>query len=134
MNDPKATHAQPFLIKHTHEPTSSTRTRASALGPTASVHIGDPASYRELSRFLLELEEGLLREAGEGGGDGEHEGGEAEWGVDGHQSRPEGRRRALAAQQHQKAEETEDELKKGRRIGFQNRFSIIIRYKQNKGF
>ena len=58
-----------------------------------------------------EGEEGLLGESGAGGGHGQHEGGDAEGGVDRHEAGAEGGRGALAAEQQQEAEEAHHELK-----------------------
>ena len=60
---------------------------------------------------LPEGEEGLLGESGAGGGHGQHEGGDAEGGVDRHEAGAEGGRGALAAEQQQEAEEAHHELK-----------------------
>ena len=61
--------------------------------------------------YIPEGEECLLGESGAGGGDGEHEGGDAEGGVDGHEAGAERGRGALAAEQQQEAEEAHHELK-----------------------
>lgn len=61
--------------------------------------------------YIPEREECLLGESGAGGGDGEHEGGDAEGGVDGHEAGAERGRGALAAEQQQEAEEAHHELK-----------------------
>ena len=72
------------------------------------------------------LEEGLLGEAGHGGGDGQEEGGGAEGGVEGHQGRPggevqgqeeqrtpEGRGGRLAAQEEEETEDSDYKLGTG---------------------
>ena len=62
------------------------------------------------SNHVPESEEGLLSEAGAGGGHGQHEGGDAEGGVDRHEAGAERGSRALAAEQQQEAEESHHEL------------------------
>ena len=63
------------------------------------------------SRLLPEREEGLLSEAGAGGGHGQHEGGDAESGVNRHEAGAERGGGALATEQQQEAEESHHELK-----------------------
>ena len=63
-----------------------------------------------LQHGVPEGEEGLLGEAGAGGGHGEDEGRDAEGRVDRHEARPEGGRGGLTTQEQEEAEEADHEL------------------------